>query len=789
MGIGVRKHLVVIVAYGLVAFVFSWPLVLNFASSIPGVEGDAASYVWALGWAKTALVDVNTNPFHTDWVFYPLGGATQLLWAVSLLGVASVPVQEVFGLIPAHNLLYLGATVLTAYGTFLLATEVISVLRVGRSNRGAKSDVFPSAPLPPFATFLLTDYLLRGPGAERYARIRRGAPMPTWPAFAAGLAFAFAPLRLGYGLAFFNLFNTEFIPFFVLFLMRALRQPSAKNVVLSGIFLGLNAYLDFQIAAFLVLFTGLVAAYALVERIRRHRSQLRTSLLTPTGLVGTLAILGAIGAIAIVTAVPMLLVVANDFAVEGGDYIQVYKTSYSADRSYDLLSFFLPNAQGTFYGGSLLKVGGVNAGISPADGSALSPDRQMFVGYVVLALAALAAWRRWRAARLWLLAALLFALFSLGPELHVAGKDTGIPLPYLLLHQIPIVNHIRIPMRYGLMMSFALAILAGIGLEEIRNSIFKFGKTNLIGIGAFCLLPFAFCLEYIVFPYPLQPMSIPRIYEEFSQMPGDFTVLEIPSFNWRAAATTEVYQAVHHKRILRAYTNRIAPGPAEYTAFRGTPIVVRSLRILEGAEKGELTQEEMAEDKEARDRVLQFFDLRYAVLHRDMLTPDQTRNIQSYLRDVLGARIISDDGQTVSYELAWDDRLPDTISIDLRTNIGQMYAGRGWLFEYPPANWNGDFNFVWAQGVRSEVYFTADYPTDRALALHAFVSVPRQVRVFLNGAFVGELSLNPDWQDYQVQLPARVMRVGMNRIELDYGTALDHGVGVTTIEIGRLKSP
>src|SRR5512136_2166109 len=110
-----RKHVAILIAYTLIALVMSWPLALNFATAIPGVEGDAGSFVWALGWMKTALVDLRVSPFHTDYVFYPLGGATQLLWTVSLVAFISMPWQYVFGLIVTHNILYLAATVLTAW--------------------------------------------------------------------------------------------------------------------------------------------------------------------------------------------------------------------------------------------------------------------------------------------------------------------------------------------------------------------------------------------------------------------------------------------------------------------------------------------------------------------------------------------------------------------------------------------------------------------------------------------------------------------------------------------------
>ena len=129
-----RKHFIVLIIYTLIALAMTWPLLLNFTTAIPGVEGDAGSFVWALGWMKTALVDLHVNPFHTDYVFYPLGGATQLLWAVSLIAFISIPLQYLFGLIATHNILYLAATVLTAYGTYLLAEASAGEFKIQNSK-------------------------------------------------------------------------------------------------------------------------------------------------------------------------------------------------------------------------------------------------------------------------------------------------------------------------------------------------------------------------------------------------------------------------------------------------------------------------------------------------------------------------------------------------------------------------------------------------------------------------------------------------------------------------------
>ncbi len=758
-----RSHFIVMILYTIIAIAMTYPLVLNLASAIPGVEGDSTSFLWALGWAKSALVDLHVSPFRTDYVFYPLGGATQLMWAVSLIGFISIPLQFLVGLITSYNLLYLAATVLTAYGMFLLADYVLRNSQI--ANRNFK---FDSGPLPPFQTLLVVQFVLQ----NRRLAARRSPLAP----FVAGLVFAFAPLRLGYGLAFLNLFNTQFIPFFVLCLIRATRERSWRDATLAGVFFGLNTYVDFQIAAFLALFALIYAAYIIISDWRAARTSI---------------VRWAIAAVvAAVVAAPMLVLLQQDFNAEGGNYIGVFPIKYSLDRSYDLAAYFVPNARSSLYTDVPIKIAGVNAPTKPGDGTPLNPDFQSFVGYIALALAAYAAMRRWRAARFWVIVAILYAMFGLGPSLHVLGGDTGIPLPFLALHEIPILNNIRIPMRYGIMVSFALAILVAMGIDDLQKRGARSGRrgAKIVLHFALLLLPIAILFEYAVLPYPMQPLAVPPIYNDLARTPGAFTILEIPTYNWRGASALEWYQAIGEKRTLRVYTNRIAPGLAEYFGSRGIPIVDRSMRALEGYDPGGLAAEDIAEDKQVRDQVIQFYDLRYAILHRLYLTPEQVSSIDYYLREVLSARRVSDDGETMVYEMP---RLPvpsGALHIDLRENIGQMYAGRGWQFEYPKANYERKFDFVWTRGAFSEIYFVNDnqdaaLKKDRVMTLNGYAVAPQRVNVTLNGEHIGEITLTPEWKDYDITLPASALKSKMNVVRLEYSADLIETVGVTTITI------
>jgi hypothetical protein len=762
-----REHSLVLGAYTLLALVFTYPLVLHFGDAIAGVPGDVWSYVWAMGWARTSL-DLGVNPFRNDYVYYPLGGATQLLWATALPSFASVPLQLAFGLIPAFNLMYLAATVLTGYGTYLLAKYMLTEDEGRRTEAGHSSWV-----------------------------VRLSS-------FVAGLAFAFCALRLGYGLAFANLYHTELIPFYILFLLKTGDEPRWRNAIFAGILLGLNAYIDFQIAAFLVLFTALWFAVRLIQlpsdgSTIRHEPRKRVPGQDPKAERLSKFLLGGfvfswlisaldhdrkrrawhlvaktvvVAVIAGLVAAPIIAVVAQDLAAEGGNYIRVYPLTYSAARSYDVLAYVLPNARSTLY--RLLPaphLAGINAAVNVEGESPLSPDRQSFLGLTVLALAVIGALKRPRARALWIVTAVFFALLSFGPTLHVAGQDLGIPLPYALLHQVPIANHIRIPMRYGIMVFLCAALLAGAGIQVLTARV---RLAPLIGMTAALVLA-----ESAVLPYPTLDFSIPRVYQTIAAQPGDFTVLEIPTFNWRAAAATEVYQAVHQKRLLRVYTNRSAPALGDYFGQRQTPVLVRSLRLLEGAEDGSLTDAERATDQAVAAATLRFFKLRYAVLHRAWLTETEAAQIDQYLRETLGARQVYDEGTVAAYEFDPPAPAPSGLTLDLSSDAALMYLGRGWQTE-PRANVGGVRGRFLA-GAASELYFDLPAQIIRFRAFSEKSGIVLQCE--WNERRAGALQLKAGWADYVLTLPADASGQDMNVLRLLHPATEANSLALSTIEI------
>jgi len=107
------------------AVVLTFPLILHLRSRVlEDGSYDVYQFLWNLWWVRESLVVLHTNPFRTTYLFYP-DGVPLLFHTFSFsLGLASLPLQAMFGLVAAHNLLVLAAPAVTVLAVGLLAREV-----------------------------------------------------------------------------------------------------------------------------------------------------------------------------------------------------------------------------------------------------------------------------------------------------------------------------------------------------------------------------------------------------------------------------------------------------------------------------------------------------------------------------------------------------------------------------------------------------------------------------------------------------------------------------------------
>ena len=100
---------------------FTWPLPLHLSETVIRVQsGDAWQNLWNIWWVPHALFDLHSNPFHTTLLYYPDSPTLYLHALNPLAGIISYPLQNLFGLVTAFNLLVILMLTLSAFCAYLL---------------------------------------------------------------------------------------------------------------------------------------------------------------------------------------------------------------------------------------------------------------------------------------------------------------------------------------------------------------------------------------------------------------------------------------------------------------------------------------------------------------------------------------------------------------------------------------------------------------------------------------------------------------------------------------------
>jgi hypothetical protein len=685
-GLGKRIYwkgdIVVLGLYLLLTIILTYPLILHFTTHVPGDGSDDPALVWNLWWVKHALLDLKTNPLVCDFLFYPIGIDLTFYTLTIVNGLASVPLQPVIGLVATSNIILLATFILSAYGTYLLVKYLMP------------TDAHPSIP------------------------------------FIAGLIYAFSSNRFIYAsLGQFNIASTQWIPFYVLFLLKARRQPSRLHYpVLGGLFLLLNGYTEFTYASFLIIFTFIYLVYWLaVDGWQRALPFFRN-----------LALVAAIflfGMSPILYRMARVMALEGDFLVEGLGFANVF--------SADLLGFFVPSHLHPL--GDLWR-----------RSFHFSYLNFVFIGYTVLALAVCGATRllKDRAIRFWVLAAVLFVLVSLGPTLRLDGNEYDLPLPFDLLLALPLFKGNRYPSRYSVMLALCWGALASWGLHRLLSS----PKLKKWRWGSALFVVSLISLEHLSIPLPLSSMRVPEIYHTIAAEQGDFTVLEIP-LAWRNGFRVtgtrdpvimfeQFYQTTHRRRLLGGNTSRNPEFKFQY--FTEAP-VINSIIALENGH--EVAQEMWERDRALVPHLLRLLNVRYVILHTDKIPAA----LHEYVRFAFSGEEVYDEDLIVAYRLTPAPPPEETV-VDLGTDTARLHLGEGWS--------ESSAEHVWAQR-REARLFAGLSREDQEMTLRLMASEPDQsLEIVVNGHFLTRLDLSPGWQEYQVLVPAAYLRDGLDEFHL-----------------------
>ena len=749
-------HLIALAFYSLLSLALTWPLVTHLATHVPGSAVwayDEYTFVWNMWWLKFSALNLGQWPFHTGYIFYPLG-IDLVSYTLNLFnGLLGLPLQLVLPLPLASNLVILFACVMSGFGTYLLVTYL----------------------------------LIRTPVRPNSLRAVRLA------AFIAGAAYAFTASRMIYlVLGHYNVVTAQWFPFYALFFLKTWRTPGYKNPILAGIFTTFILLAEPFFGVFWLFLTALLVVFELLDGRRRRREA--PPIAPPRHEAGSrrslILRLVVIGFTAGVLWLPVLLPMLRAYRQGGFD---LAGWGQGLSLSADLAGWFTPTGLHPLFGAAdwSAYLRAVVEGKTP-----FRDVNTVFLGYGVLALAIVGAATAWQRARAWAWGALLFGLLTLGPLLQIRGQflfpldnllgEQGLsqgvtfPLPFSLLHYIPFLKANRVPNRFSVILGLSLAVLVGYGVFALLR---KAGPGGRVLRGAVAVALLAVVLfDQVSVPLPLTDARVPGPYQGIAAEPGDFAVLEIPmgwrhSFGTVGAERTQLqyYQSAHGKRLLAGNTSRAPDFKFDY--FTRLPFIKA---LIETEMYRQPDPETLAKAKSQAGDLMTLYDVRRLVIHEptpmrypETDTAARTAQLALSLVPVEAQPVSEADGTTV-YRVV-QSPVPDPLRIDFGDWTAAPYRGDGWYDDEDVFAAGAN----WAVQLQAQVFLPVRGAGDRTLSMQiapfVYPGAPSQKVTFSLNDYPLDASfaLNEGWQVIRVTLPEAALRQGLNRLDLhfDHATA------------------
>ncbi len=504
-------RLIALLLYVLLTLIMTWPLARQVTRAIPGDSFDGWQNYWNLWWMRQAWLVEHQSPYFTTLLHYPTGVDLRFQTMAPFNGLTFLNVQLAGNIFLAYNSAVLFSFVIGGYGAYLLALYALRQVHASLSS-------------------------------PRRAFITHAA------AFVAGIVFAFSPYHFAHLLGHLQLIALQWIPFYVLYLVRGLdraanRRLAAADIFKLAMFLILVGLCDWYYVMYCLLFTGLV----LVVRLVQHQ----------LGRQGIVLIVGA-GGLAGLALLPLLGPMLQGARAWGGTSL-LRDYSETINLSADLLAFFTPQVFHPLWGDW--------AAARSAAFTATRSEFTVFVGYGVLFLAGVVLIYAMRTsarrdAVIWLLGAFMFGLLALGPVLHVAGRTDllpggrAIPLPYALLYDyVPFIKLSRSVSRMTVMVMLCLGVTSAFGL--VYPTTWLAQRRRRLALVAPLAAAGLILFEFLAIPYPMSPPDTPAWYFALANEPTTRAVLNLPA-NWPRPGYL-LYQTVHGKPLSTGYVTRDDP--------------------------------------------------------------------------------------------------------------------------------------------------------------------------------------------------------------------------------------
>lgn len=618
-----------------------------------------------------------TNPYFTDYVYYPTGVNLYLHPFQPLVSFQAVAGQAIFGQIFGANLVILLALTLAIWGAYRLFLYI-------------------------------SNHVL---GAWLGAIVFIWCNPWQWDFFLSGQV---------------NLISVQWLPLYVLCLLQAFDQTSGRRqwlwTALATLCLLACALTDFYYTLHLVILTGLTVLFYLVVRCKSWPAR---------GLVfGKAALIGGVWGVLLSPLLYNMLEQSRD------RNWYVPSQSQTVLRSVDLLSFFIPNGQNPLYGGLVRNSNGpLYTGYNPSGiVGAFNP------GYLPLILAGFAVFCgiRFKSVRfgLWSWLGVCFAVLAMGPYLRFNGQVIeAIRLPYGFLYNLPGLSTTRDPSNFSVPYLLAIGALTALGTSELLRRVtakwpvgLAFNRLKITPAWAVsALLLVLVSLEFCLLPVTMNIDPVPEFYKQLAADKEDYAILEVPAHVQEGGLEHErmFYQTFHGKKLLGGQLARDHKRLSPTDFLTHSPFFPEAMLNDSQTPPTERDMLNRPRFPEMSAALLGYFKFRYIVVYPQAIKPEQQAALQNFLSRALGPNptpLYKDSIITVYKTPPVPSALPQIV-----TEVGQAW------FRPDTAN---DQTWRWGQfGQSAEIYLTnlTAKPLKTRLEFYSFsYAVPRDLRLTLN---------------------------------------------------------
>jgi hypothetical protein len=197
------------------------------------------------------------------------------------------------------------------------------------------------------------------------------------------------------------------------------------------------------------------------------------------------------------------------------------------------------------------------------------------------------------------------------------------------------------------MATLCLAVVSAIGLKHANVRIGRLKHGRFVVLLFLAALSTSFIVESNMLPYPVvDDTSIPQFYYTLAAMKGNFSVLDLPQ-TYRANNLYMYYATTSEKPIVGGSISRSSPENSMLQ--QAIPLIRQTTNVLSREDLMKPTDVIQQDLNLTNINSFQFFNVKYVVLHRNLMDNASFRTMVSYLDSLIGNPVYI-DARIVAYE-------------------------------------------------------------------------------------------------------------------------------------------